>query len=48
VFPFRNDNDWDVADWQAAFDERAGILKFDGGMRRKKAEDRALAETIAR
>lgn len=31
-------------DWQALFDERAGIMEFDGGMSRSQAEDRAKEE----
>jgi hypothetical protein len=28
---------WDEEDWQAAFDERAGILEFDEGLPRSEA-----------
>ena len=34
---------WSVEDWQALFDERAGILEFDGGLSRTEAEARAHA-----
>jgi hypothetical protein len=34
-------------DWQASFDERAGIREFDGEMRRDEAEALALQDTIA-
>lgn len=33
---------WDVNDWRALFDERAGWLQYDGGLSRVEAEDRAL------
>jgi hypothetical protein len=37
-------NDRAVADdWQAFFDERAGITEFDGGLSRAEAEAQALA-----
>jgi hypothetical protein len=29
---------WDEEDWQAAFDERAAILEYDGGFPRAEAE----------
>jgi len=29
---------WDEEDWQAAFDERAGILEYDEGLTRAEAE----------
>jgi hypothetical protein len=29
---------WNQADWQALYDERAGIIEFDGGMGRELAE----------
>jgi hypothetical protein len=32
------DNDWSEEDWQAAFEERAGILEFDEGLPRPVAE----------
>jgi hypothetical protein len=34
-------------EWQAHFDERAGIREFDGGMPRADAEALALQDTIA-
>jgi TubC N-terminal docking domain len=34
--------EWDSADWQAFFDERAGIAEFDGEVLRVEAEDHAL------
>jgi hypothetical protein len=33
---------WSAADWQAYFDERAGIAEFDGGVSRPEAEARAF------
>ncbi|MCJ2033163.1 hypothetical protein [Methylobacterium sp. J-068] len=36
--PPRNDVPWDEEDWQAAFDERAGILEYDEGLSRLEAE----------
>lgn len=33
---------WSVEDWQAHFDERAGIAEFDGGLPRPGAEARAF------
>lgn len=35
---------WSEEDWQALFDERAGILEFDVGFPRGEAEDRAAKE----
>ena len=32
------DGDWPAEDWQAFFDERAGIAEFDGGHTRAEAE----------
>jgi hypothetical protein len=34
-------------DWQAYFDERAGIREFDGEMPRSEAERLAVEDTIA-
>lgn len=34
--------EWDSADWQAFFDERAGIAEFDRDVSRQEAEDHAL------
>jgi hypothetical protein len=33
---------WSAEDWQAYFDERAGIAEFDGHLPRPKAETRAF------
>lgn len=33
---------WSAEDWQAHFDERAGIAEFDGGLPRPDAEARAF------
>ena len=33
---------WSAQDWQALFDERAGIAEFDGGMSRMAAERQAF------
>lgn len=38
---------WRDEDWQALFDERAGIVEFDGGMSRSEAEA-AAADEVAR
>lgn len=32
------DDGWSAEDWQAHFDERAGIAEFDGGLPRREAE----------
>ena len=32
------DDDWSVEDWRALYDERAGIMEFDGGLARPEAE----------
>lgn len=37
----------DAEDWQAAFDERAGVLEFDGGFPRHEAERLARDEIAA-
>jgi hypothetical protein len=37
----------DPADWQAYFDERAGVREFDGEIPRDEAETLALQDTIA-
>ena len=37
---------WSEADWQALFDERAGIMEFDGGFLRSQAEQRATDEMM--
>lgn len=36
--------DCDSADWRALYDERAGILEFEGGMARAQAEAQAFVE----
>ena len=38
---------WSAADWQAFFDERAGIAEFDQGLPRPAAEARAREACIA-
>lgn len=38
---------WDAADWQACFDERAGVAEFDGGLNRHEAELQAYACCVA-
>jgi hypothetical protein len=38
---------WSGEDWQAFFDERAGITEFDGGLPRDQAEARAFACCVA-
>jgi hypothetical protein len=43
----RSGNGWTDEDWQALFDERAGIMEFDGGSARAEAEARA-ADEVAR
>ena len=35
--------EWDTEDWQAHFDERAGIAEHDGGLPRADAEQQAFA-----
>jgi hypothetical protein len=37
----------DPEDWMAAFEERAGILEFDGGLPRQQAEHQAFADIKA-
>ncbi len=34
---------WSAEDWQVFFDERAGIVEFDGGLPRPEAEAQAFA-----
>ncbi len=41
------DDGWSADDWQAFFDERAGIAEFDGGLSRERAEARAFACCVA-
>jgi hypothetical protein len=38
---------WTVDDWRAHYDERAGIIEFDGGLTRSEAEAQAFACCIA-
>jgi hypothetical protein len=38
---------WSAEDWQAYFDERAGIAEFDGGLPRSEAETRAFECCVA-
>jgi hypothetical protein len=38
---------WDAADWQAYFDERAGIREHDGGLPRADAESQAFGDAVA-
>ena len=38
---------WSAGEWQAFFDERAGITEFDGGLSRARAEGRALEWCLA-
>jgi hypothetical protein len=43
----RPDRDgWLPEDWQALFDERAGIAEFDGGLPRAEAEARAFESCV--
>ena len=39
---------WNVDDWRAGTEERAGIVEFDGGRRRPDAEARAMACCVAK
>jgi len=41
------DGGWSAQDWQAFFDERAGIAEFDGGLSRPEAEASAFACCVA-
>jgi hypothetical protein len=36
-----------IEDWQAAYDERAGVREFDGGLPRAEAERLAYVDTVA-
>ena len=38
---------WSAEDWQVFFDERAGIVEFDGGLPRPKATAQAFACCVA-
>jgi hypothetical protein len=46
----RSSRKWTDEDWEALFDERAGILEFDGGLSPAGAEGRARekVETLRR
>ena len=37
------ENGWSAEDWQVFFDERAGIVEFDGGLPSAEAEAQAFA-----
>jgi hypothetical protein len=37
---------WSVADWQAFFNERAGIAEYDGGLSRHEAEAAAFEHCV--
>jgi hypothetical protein len=39
----RGRDGWSAEDWQVFFDERAGIIEFDGRLPRAEAETQALA-----
>jgi len=30
--------DWSIEEWREAFEERAGIMEFEGGLSREEAE----------
>jgi hypothetical protein len=38
---------WSAEDWRAFFDERAGIVEFNGGLSRAEAEASAFAHCLA-
>jgi hypothetical protein len=40
------DDEWSAEDWQAFFDERAGIAEHDGGLSRSEAEALAFAHCV--
>ena len=40
-------DEWSAEDWQAFFDERAGIAEFDGGLPRNAAEAKAFECCVA-
>jgi hypothetical protein len=42
--PFERNDRWPDDEWQAAFEERAAILEFDGHLPRTDAEARAADE----
>jgi hypothetical protein len=37
---------WTALDWQAFFDERAGVAEFDGGSPRTEAEEQAFKQCV--
>lgn len=45
--PHQIDTGTQEMDWQAFFDERAGIREFEGGLVRAEAERLAYADTVA-
>ena len=44
ISALRGNHGWLAEDWQALFDERAGIMEFDGGLPREEAETLAAEE----
>src|SRR4029453_17284667 len=40
------DDKWSAEDWQAFFDERAGIAEYDGGRSRQEAEALAFEHCV--
>lgn len=38
---------WSLGDWFAAFEERASVLEYDGGLERAEAERQAHEDTVA-
>ena len=42
----RRADHWDAADWQDFYDQRAGILEYDGGLPRPEAEVQAFEATV--
>lgn len=44
--PRENDDAWTDEDWQAAYDERAGILEYDEGLPRAEAEKLARQQVF--
>jgi hypothetical protein len=48
VAMLRLDKDgWSIEEWQALYDERAGIAEFDGGLPRREAEALAFEHCVA-
>ena len=39
-------SEWSVEDWQASFDEHAGIAEYDGGQNRQEADSTAIESCI--